>query len=143
MKNVKHDILQPLLQLFAFVALWSVLMLTSCEEKHHVVTQKSEADSMVNAAYKAHDYERILYLADTLQHKGTLSDQKAFYWRGYAYSRMRKMRLAEMEWKAATSKSIDNIEDLAYYAKTEVRLRRHHQSSRSCHETDGQSRLHR
>ena len=122
MKNVKHDILQPLLQLFAFVALWSVLMLTSCEEKHHVVTQKSEADSMVNAAYKAHDYERILYLADTLQHKGTLSDQKAFYWRGYAYSRMRKMRLAEMEWKAATSKSIDNIEDLAYYAKTANRL---------------------
>lgn len=122
MRNFKNALYRPLLTLFAFIAVWAVLALTSCEEKHHVVTQEGEADSMMNAAYKAHDYDRILYLADTLQHKGTLSYQKASYWRGYAYSRMRKMRLAEIEWKAASSKSIDNNEDLVYYAKTANRL---------------------
>ena len=61
-------------------------------------------------------------LADLHQQAGTLSNQKACYWRGYAYSRQRKMRMAEMEWKTAISLSIDDEEDLEYYAHSANRL---------------------
>jgi signal transduction histidine kinase len=63
-----------------------------------------------------------LNLADLHQQAGTLSNQKACYWRGYAYSRQRKMRMAEMEWKTAISLSIDDEEDLEYYAHSANRL---------------------
>ena len=78
----------------------------SCQE-HHVTRQTVAVDSLINAAYQSRDYDSILSLADIRQHDGTLSDQKAFYWRGYAYSRQRKMRMAEMEWKKAMAQGVD------------------------------------
>ena len=80
------------------------------------------ADSLINLAYKVRDYNLILNLADLHQQAGTLSNQKACYWRGYAYSRQRKMRMAEMEWKTAISLSIEDEEDLEYYAHSANRL---------------------
>ncbi len=97
-------------------------MLTSCEEqtkKQHIET---EADSLINEAYKMHDYERLLSLAELHESRGALSDMKLCYWRGYAYSRLRKMRLAEMEWKKATTLNITSKEDMTYYAKSANRL---------------------
>lgn len=93
----------------------------SCQE-HHVTRQTVAVDSLINAAYQSRDYDSILSLADIRQHDGTLSDQKAFYWRGYAYSRQRKMRMAEMEWKKAMAQGVDNDEDLKYYAQSASRL---------------------
>ncbi len=104
------------------LAMTAVSMMTSCEEQQQTGQQEIEADSLINEAYKMRDYERLLTLAELHESRGALSEMKLCYWRGYAYSRLRKMRLAEMEWKKAMTLSIENDEDLEYYAKTANRL---------------------
>ena len=61
-------------------------------------------------------------LADLHQQEGTLSNIEACYWRGYAYSRLRKIRMAEIEWKRAVAQTIETDEDLIYYAQSANRL---------------------
>ena len=99
-----------------------LLVLTACNEQQQTDHQGTEGDSLINAAYKMHDYERILSLADLHQQTGSLSELKASYWRGYAYSRLRKMRMAEMEWKRAIAQPVDDADALKYYAKSANRL---------------------
>ena len=99
-----------------------LLVLTACNEQQQTDTLGTEGDSLINAAYKIHDYERILSLADLHQQTGSLSELKASYWRGYAYSRLRKMRMAEMEWKRAIAQPVDDADALKYYAKSANRL---------------------
>jgi signal transduction histidine kinase len=99
-----------------------LLVLTACNEQQQTDHLGTEGDSLINAAYKMHDYERILSLADLHQLTGSLSELKASYWRGYAYSRLRKMRMAEMEWKRAIAQPVDDAEALKYYAKSANRL---------------------
>ena len=109
-------------QILTTFLILAAMLFTSCEE--HQASQHKEiaADSLINSAYKVRDYNLILNLADLHQQAGTLSNQKACYWRGYAYSRQRKMRMAEMEWKTAISLSIEDEEDLEYYAHSANRL---------------------
>lgn len=97
-------------------------LLVSCEEEATKMKRMTEADSMVNAAYQRHDYNQLLSLTEELDSTGTLSEMKVNYWRGYAYSRQRKMRLAENYWKKATELDINSEEDLEYYAKSANRL---------------------
>lgn len=99
-----------------------LLVLTACNEQQQTDTLGTEGDSLINAAYKMHDYERILSLADLHQQTGSLSELKASYWRGYAYSRLRKMRMAEMEWKRAIAQPVVDADALKYYAKSANRL---------------------
>lgn len=77
---------------------------------------------MVSAAYQQHDYNQLLSLTEELDSTGSLSEMKVNYWRGYAYSRQRKMRLAETYWQKATELEIKTEEDLEYYAKSANRL---------------------
>ena len=108
---------------FMLFITYIICMLTACNETPQLKGQQTpEVDSLINEAYKAHDYGRIMALADLYQQTGALSDLKAYYWRGYAYSRQRKVRLAEMEWKQAVSLDIKNQEDLEYYSKSANRL---------------------
>ncbi len=100
----------------------AAILFTSCEEHQANQHKDIAADSLINSAYRVRDYNLILNLADLHQQAGTLSNQKACYWRGYAYSRQRKMRMAEMEWKTAISLSIEDEEDLEYYAHSANRL---------------------
>jgi len=97
-------------------------LLTSCGEGAQKKQKMTEADSLINEAYKLHDYERLLSLTELHQSSNTLSEMKYYYWRGYAHSRMRKMRLAEVEWTKATTQDIENDEDLEYYARSANRL---------------------
>lgn len=86
------------------------------------MTQEERADSLMNAAYLNHDYNVLIARADELQASGDLSDMKAFYWRGYAYSRQQKIRLAESNWQRAIATEIHTDEDLEYYSKSANRL---------------------
>lgn len=104
------------------VFLLMALLLASCTEKQQVTQKKFEADSVLIAAYNERDYDRLLFWADTLQSSGMISKMRACYWRGYAYSRQRMMRSAEMAWKEAVSLEVENGEDLEYYAKSANRL---------------------
>ena len=103
-----------------FVVLIAVLF-TSCKE-HHVTQRHVAVDSLINIAYQARNYDSILSLATLHQQEGTLSCIEACYWRGYAYSRLRKMRMAEMEWKNAVAQTIETDDDLVFYAQSANRL---------------------
>ncbi len=109
-------------QILTTFLILAAILFTSCEEHQASQHKDIAADSLINSAYKVRDYNLILNLADLHQQAGTLSNQKACYWRGYAYSRQRKMRMAEMEWKTAISLSIEDEEDLEYYAHSANRL---------------------
>ena len=103
-----------------FVVLIAVLF-TSCKD-HHVTQRHVAVDSLINIAYQARNYDSILSLATLHQQEGTLSCIEACYWRGYAYSRLRKMRMAEMEWKNAVAQTIETDDDLVFYAQSANRL---------------------
>jgi len=103
-----------------FVVLIAVLF-TSCKEQR-VTPQHVAVDSLINIAYQARNYDSILSLATLHQQEGTLSSIEACYWRGYAYSRLRKMRMAEMEWKNAVAQTIETDDDLVFYAQSANRL---------------------
>jgi signal transduction histidine kinase len=103
-----------------FVVLIAALVM-SCKE-HPVTYQHVAVDSLINIAYQARNYDSIISLANLHQQEGSLSSIEACYWRGYAYSRMRKMRMAEMEWKNAIAQTIETDADLAYYAQSANRL---------------------
>jgi signal transduction histidine kinase len=93
----------------------------SCKEQR-VTPQHVAVDSLINIAYQARNYDSILSLATLHQQEGTLSSIEACYWRGYAYSRLRKMRMAEMEWKNAVAQTIETDDDLVFYAQSANRL---------------------
>ena len=107
---------------FLLVAVLTATLLLSCGEKEEKTTKRTEADSLINIAHKNHDYERLLELADQYQTSGDITDIQADYWRGYAYSRQRLMRLSEKYWKQAVSAEIHNQEELKYYAMSANRL---------------------
>ena len=108
--------------LLCAVLLLTLMKLTSCGNHQERQRHEAAADSLINAAYQVRDYERILSLADLHEQAGSLDEVKACYWRGYAHSRLRNMRLAEMEWKNAVSLHIKDAEDLEYYSKSANRL---------------------
>ncbi|MBP3789130.1 MAG: HAMP domain-containing histidine kinase [Prevotella sp.] len=103
----------------AFVA---VLAFTSCDEQQQVKGESQAADSLLNVAYESRDYQRLLALVDEMDSLGTVSKMKSSYWKGYAYSRLRQFRLAEVAWKEAVSLPVQTGEDLTYYAKSANRL---------------------
>ena len=103
-----------------FVVLIAALFI-SCKEQR-VTPQHVAVDSLINIAYQARNYDSILSLATLHQQEGTLSSIEACYWRGYAYSRLRKMRMAEMEWKNAVAQTIETDDDLVFYAQSANRL---------------------
>ena len=103
--------------------LFLIAAVSSCTDKERqTIVKQNQADSLINAAYKQYDYERLLQLADQLDSTNEISEMKANYWRGYAYSRERKMHLAENYWQKAISLDIKNREDLEYYSKSANRL---------------------
>jgi signal transduction histidine kinase len=102
--------------------LLAVVALFSCSERQDSASEVNQVDSLINAAYKDRDYDRLIQLADMMEPTGELSSMKAWYWRGYAYSRQRKMRLAESAWKKAVALDVTTNEDMDYYAKSANRL---------------------
>jgi len=83
-----------------------------------------EADSLINVAYEAKDYQRIEMLADSLKETGALSEGKSYYWLGYASDRTHKKRLAELYWTKglAVIDDASTPEELEVYAAIASRL---------------------
>ena len=83
-----------------------------------------EAEKMVYETYLQKDYKRILTLTDSVRKDGLFSEGKACYWRGYAYDRLMRKRMAELYWKtgiAAVENSTED-EDVRVYAGITNRL---------------------
>ena len=83
-----------------------------------------QADQIMEATYKAKDYDAILAKADSLEKAGVLSPTKANYWRGYACDRQKQKDKAEQYWKASmeAGEKTKDKEDFIIYAKSASRL---------------------
>lgn len=90
---------------------------------------------MVNEAYEAQDYPRIITLVDSLKTLGTLSEGQADYWLGYAYDRLMQKRMAELYWKKgiAAVENSNEVEDVKVYAAIIQQLPRYHRGSEVRH----------
>ena len=120
---IRNDLNVSTLALAATLLLLTVLPFTGC---HRAVNKSNdiEASGMINAASDARDYERIQFLADSLEKAGMLSKGESNYWQGYANYHLGHNELAEYYWEEAirvTEQSTDAT-DLVYYAKSGNRL---------------------
>lgn len=103
----------------AFSLLFLAVLFAGCDDGGKEASS-AEAIRMLNEASNARNYERMLFLADSLGKAGDLSDGESYYWQGFAYYRMKQRRTAEFYWKEsmnATEHSTD-AEDLAVYARS-------------------------
>lgn len=100
------------------------LVLMACGNGNLTGKTGVEAEGLIDAAYRAKDYKRLLVLADSLHQQGELSDGDAYYWQGYASDRLMQRRTAEFYWKSAMD-AVENstdAADLSIYAKSASRL---------------------
>ncbi len=101
----------------------ALLMLCACSKEETTANADyQQADSLIHDAYKMKDYPLLIQYADTYEQMGVLSDVEANYWRGYACSRMKQMRRAEIFWKAAVASDVRTDVTKKYYAKSANRL---------------------
>ena len=112
-------------RLMLMVTVVATLFLLGCggvsEEQEKL---NREVEDIVNDAYEARDYQRIIDLVDSLKTQGSMSEVKADYWLGYAYDRLMQKRMAELYWKkgiAAVENSTE-VEDVKVYATIVQRL---------------------
>ena len=108
---------------FWIFAMIPLLFAISCGSKGSS-ENSIEADTKMEKAYKAKDYQQMLTLADELESSGIMTTAKADYWRGYANDRMKRKRMAEFYWKSSLNGAANstNSEDMDIYAKSASRL---------------------
>lgn len=100
-----------------------LLLLAACGERMEVRNADyAQADSALYAAYKQKDYRQLMELANDYEADNVISDVEANYWRGYACSRMKQFRRAEIFWKAAVAGDIRTDDTRKYYSKSANRL---------------------
>ena len=113
-------ILFPVLVAAAVLVLASV----SCGKRQEVRSseQIAHADSIMEVAHLAHDNDRILLLADSLERTGDFSRIKADYWRGYSYYTRWNQHKCQEYWYEAIALEIKSREDLVFYGRSANRL---------------------
>ena len=91
-------------------------MMLSCGHGQQNELKQTMADSLIDAAFDARDYERVLTLCDSLEQRGDISLFKAALERGYANYTLDKKKLAEDELKKALAETPKNETDsLLFY----------------------------
>jgi len=102
-----------------------LLTATGCGDDSAVVKQrKAAADSLIQVAYLANQYEHLETLADSLRNAGDISDMKSNYWLGYANDKLMRKRLADFFWTTgmATFNPEEDRDDAEIYAEMASRL---------------------
>ncbi|MCR5574558.1 MAG: hypothetical protein K6F78_07030 [Bacteroidaceae bacterium] len=103
--------------LILFLAVAAVLTaMLSCGHRQQNAQKLSNADSLIDAAFDARDYERVLALCDSLEQRGDISLFKAALECGVAYYRLDKEKLATDEFeKVLTETPKNEIDSLIFY----------------------------
>ena len=101
-----------------------VLVAASCAKKQPArnATETARADSLMEVAHLAHDNDRILVLADSLEATGDFSRIKADYWRGYSYYSRWNQHKCQEYWYEALALEARDREDLAFQGRSANRL---------------------
>lgn len=106
-----------------FPAVLALLCCISCRMFHEPeVRDSSQADALMEAAHLAHDNERIIFLADSLEASGDFAPIKADYWRGYGHWGNWSQHLCQTFWYEGLSREITSQEELVYYGRIANRL---------------------
>ena len=107
-----------------FPVLLAIVLLFSCEGMKQAAPAPDTAwaDSIIEAAHQAHDNDRIIALADSLEAVGAFSAIKADYWRGYGYYSQWKNHLCQQYWYEAVTLEPQDDEDIVYSCRAANRL---------------------
>ncbi|MBR2244428.1 MAG: SpoIIE family protein phosphatase [Prevotella sp.] len=90
------------------LTLLTLLTITSCDDAKRKVEKKNYADSLINAAQKEGDLERMLALVDSLEPTGLLSDIRINQARGWVYNRMGQRRRSEIYYQKVVNAEPQN-----------------------------------
>ena len=98
----------------AIVAMGALML--SCGHDQQNEKKQTEADSLIDAAYDVHDYERVLTLCDSLEQQGSISLFKAARKRGLAYYYLGQPKLTEKGLRRVLAATPTNANDsLGYF----------------------------
>jgi len=116
--------MKKLTRLWPVVCLVALLaVIVSCEKTTKTSDFRSEhADSLIFQAGLEKNYDRILALADSFEHDGSISSVDANRWRGTAHYRQGKYRSAEFYYKKAIDSDLKTSQDSMAYVKSARRL---------------------
>ena len=101
--------------LVAMVAM--IIVFSSCGHGQQAAQKQSEADSLINTAWGAKDFQRVLTLCDSLQQTGNISIFRAAAERGVANARLDNYTLAEEDLKKALAETAKNMIDTLWFYK--------------------------
>ncbi len=105
----------PKFMIVALVVMVALIML-SCDHHQQAAQKQTEAGRILQAAYEARDYERMIALCDSLEQTGDISKIRAASTRGSVNNQLGKNKLAEDEHKKALAETPKNeIDSLQFY----------------------------
>ena len=109
---------------FLLTAVAGLLLCFSCHMFHEQdgAPDPSRADALIEEAHLAHDSDRILALADSLESTGDIGPVKANYWRGYGYYGKWNQYLCRKYWYEAVTLEPSGREEMVFYGRTANRL---------------------
>ena len=97
-------------------------MMLSCGHGQQNELKQTKADSLIDAAFDARDYERVLTLCDSLEQRGDISLFKAALERGYAYQYLSKNKLEVKVLKEVLTATPTNAKDSSDYFSCVAKL---------------------
>ena len=104
----------------AIVAMGALML--SCGHDQQNEKKQTEADSLIDAAYDVHDYERVLTLCDSLEQQGSISLFKAASKRAWPYYYLGQPKLTEKELRRVLAATPTNANDSLEYFDAAVKL---------------------
>ena len=87
------------------------ILFSACHQQSEPRKGLSTADSLLDAASKIRDYDRMLVLADSLESAGAVSYIEANLRRGYAYHKKKEFASAEPYYKKVLDAKATNADD--------------------------------
>ena len=109
-------------KIVVFAVATLALAFSSCRNQQLSAQKASEADSLINAAFDAMDYNRIITLCDSLEQRGDISLYKATRFRSEAYVHLSNLRTAEEELRKGMERKPSTHQDSIDYCELEYKL---------------------
>ena len=108
----------PLMLVFVI----SIGFCSSCKRERLIELKANKADTLIYNAGDRMDYERMLFLTDSLAEAGDISEMNANRWRGSAYYHIEKFRTSEFYYEKVIDAAIHDEQDLFNLFKSARRL---------------------
>lgn len=104
------------------VMILALMFAAACSHRRQNELKQTAADSLINAASDARDYERVLTLCDSLEQRGDISLYKAASMRGWAYYYLGQPKVTEKELRRVLAATPTNANDSLEYFDAATQL---------------------